>query len=104
RGRKENLEQWLATVDEVYEQTLERIKLQEEDCARFGMEIIRWMLFAKERLNLEELHYAIAIKVGSHSFNPDEDLPPDSVIDFTLGLVTIEYGHKPYPRFFHYTL
>jgi hypothetical protein len=98
--RKKALSARAMDLNETYEQTVERIKEQDEDN---GMKILHWILFAVRPLTLQELQYALAIQPGATDLNTEDDLPPPSIVDVTQGLVTTDCGKEGTVRFVHDT-
>jgi ankyrin repeat protein len=82
----------------VYRSTIGRINAR-------GLKVLQWALFATRPLTLNELRFAIGIKVGMTDLNPDRDLPYASFIDLALGLlrVTVE-GERHIVRFTHLSI
>jgi ankyrin repeat protein len=68
-----------------------------------GLRLLQWVLFARHPLTLDELRFAIAIKVGMTDLNPARDLPYPSFIELALGLLVVE-GKEHIVRFAHLTI
>lgn len=83
---------------------LQRIEQQDSTDSVYGMKIIQWVLFTKEPLSLRGLLYAIAIQPGMKDLDVIRDLPPRSIVDVTLGLVTVDHQWgDEFVRFVHLT-
>jgi ankyrin repeat protein len=83
-----------ADLSVVYDRMIERIDSR-------GLKLLHWVLFATRPLTLDELRFAIAIKVGTSDLT-HQDLPYASFINSSLGLLTVE-GKSDTVRFVHLT-
>ena len=90
-------------LDNVYEQTLQRIKEQKGDRSRLGMEVLMWVSHAERPLRIDELSYALAVEAGSTDLDPENIRPHDTVLGSCLGLVTVDKETSTV-RLIHYTL
>ena len=51
-------------LNNVYDETLRRIKEQGGDRSRLGMEVLMWTSHAERPLRIDELCHALAVEVG----------------------------------------
>ena len=96
-------------LDELYRQTVERIRRQPGDDGELGMKVLSWVTHAKRPLRVEEIQHALAVEVDE---DEDEDLPgqmdfdnilsPQSLTDLCAGLVVIDPSSQII-RLVHYT-
>jgi len=54
-----------------YDATIERIKAQEGDGARLGMEALMWISHSERPLSVDEICQALAVEIGSADINPN---------------------------------
>ena len=74
----------------VYDQALQRVREQEGDRARLGMEVLMWVSHAERPLRIEELSHALAVEAGSTDLDPENIRPPDTVLGSCLGLAIVD--------------
>ena len=94
-------------LDELYRQTLERIRNQAGDDGALGMRILSWITHAKRPLSVDELRHGLAVEYDEGEGEPeefDEDnlLPQGSLVDVCAGLVIID-STSQIIRLVHYT-
>ena len=90
------------TLNDTYDDALNRINKQNEDEKELAERILSWISYAFRPLNITELRHALAVIPGEDNFDeanmPDEeDLP-----SVCAGLICIEEGSK-IVRLAHYT-
>ena len=94
-------------LTELYLDSIERIKLQEEDDSKLGMNILQWLAHAKRPMKVNELCHALAVEYEQTS-NPPCELDRGNILDANdltevcAGLVTIE-EQSSVIRFVHAT-
>lgn len=94
-------------LTELYLDSIERIKLQEEDDSKLGMNILQWLAHAKRPMKVNELCHALAVE-PEHTSNPPCELDRGNILDANdltevcAGLVTIE-EQSSVIRFVHAT-
>lgn len=79
----------------LYNDSVERIKLQEEDDVTLAMKILQWLALAQMPITVDELRHALAIEYVQGSDPPSEldranILDASDLTDVCAGLVTIE--------------
>ena len=90
-------------LDSAYTQTLQRIRAQEGDRSRLGMEVLMWVSHAERPLGINELRHALAVEMGSTDLDPDNIPPQDTVLGSCLGLAVVD-AETSTVRLIHYTL
>jgi len=90
-------------LDNVYDQTLQRIREQDGDLSRVGMEVLMWVSHAKRPLQIDELCHALAVEMETTDPDPENVRPIDKVLGSCLGLVAVDSG-RSIVRLIHYTL
>lgn len=96
-----------AELDEVYRQTLERIRKQAGDDGPLGMRILSWISHARRPLSVDELRHGLAVEYDGNEGKPnefDEDNMhlSESLVDVCAGLVIIDSSSRII-RLVHYT-
>ena len=90
-------------LDSVYAQTLQRIREQEGDRSRLGIEVLMWVSHSERPLGICELRHALAVDTRSTDLDPEDMPPQDAVIKSCLGLVVVD-AETSIVRLIHYTL
>ena len=101
------LESMPIELDELYQQTVERIRGQPGEDGELGMKVLSWVTHAKKPLRVEKIQHALAVEVdededSSHQMEFDNILSPQSLTDLCAGLVVIDPSSQII-RFVHYT-
>ena len=106
-ARRKKMLQKVATtgvdLDNVYDQTLRRIKEQKGDRSRLGMEVLMWASHAERPLRIDELCQALAVEIGTTDINLENIRQQDTVLGSCLGLAVVEKETSTI-RLLHYTL
>ena len=93
-GRRKRMLQKVVTtgvdLDNVYAQTLQRIREQKGDRSRLGMEVLMWVSHAERPLKIGELCHALAVEMDSADLDPENIRPQDTVLGSCLGLVVVD--------------
>ena len=92
-----------ADLESVYAQTLQRIKEQEGDRSRLGIEVLMWMSHSERPLRIDELRHALAVQIGLKDLDPKNIPPRDTVLGSCLGLVVVD-DQTSTLRLIHHTL
>ena len=90
-------------IGDVYAATLERIRAQEKDRARLGMEAIMWAAYSERPLSPEELCEALGVEIGSAGLENDNVPSIRTILNCGLGLVTVDSSSSKV-RLVHFTL
>ena len=90
-------------LENVYYQTLRRIREQRSDRSRLGMEVLMWVSHSKRPLRIDELCHALAIEMGTSDLDNENIPPQDTVLGSCLGLVTVNKETSTV-KLIHYTL
>jgi len=104
--RKEMLQRVATTgvdLDNVYDQTLRRIKEEKGDRSRLGMEVLMWVSHAERPLRIDELCHALATEMGATDHNPENIRSQDTVLRSCFGLAVVDKETSTV-RLIHYTL
>ncbi|KAI9673981.1 MAG: hypothetical protein M1817_002187 [Caeruleum heppii] len=103
----DSLEVWSNEPEDVYRDTMNRIRGQRPNDAALGMRILQWLTHVKRPLLVYELLHALAVEWDGkggppRQFDHDNILDPQSMLDVCAGLVTIEQETQII-RLVHYT-
>jgi len=90
-------------LDSVYAQTLQRIREQDGDRARLGIEVLMWVSHSERPLMIREIQHALAVEVGPTDIDPENIRPQDTVLRSCLGLVVLNEETSTV-QLLHYTL
>lgn len=90
-------------LHQAFYQTLARIRSQPDGRKRLGMKILLWISHAQTPLTVSELSEAVAVKLGTTSFNPRRRPSHNMMIECCLGLVTVDRKSSSV-RLVHYAL
>jgi hypothetical protein len=92
-------------LDDTYEETLNRISLQNKDDVRLANLVIYWITFAVRPLSITELQHALAVMDLSPEENniDDEALPDKDVLVAVCAGIVIVDGQCRIIRLIHYT-
>ena len=106
--RKEILQRVATTgvgvdLDNVYDQTMRRIREQKGDRSRLGMEVLMWVSHAERPLRIDELCHALATEMGAPDLNSENIRSQDTVLRSCLGLAVVDKETSTV-RLIHYTL
>ena len=79
-------------LGDVYEETLERMRVQNGPRPEFGMNALMWVAYSERPLQASELCYALGVKIGSVDSDLDPDDAPkiETLLGRCLGLITLE--------------
>ena len=90
-------------LNNVYDQTLRRIKEQQGDRSRLGMEVLMWISHAERPLQIDELCHALAVEMGATDLDLENLRPQDTVLRSCFGLAVVDKETSKV-RLIHYTL
>ena len=90
-------------LDNVYAQTLRRIKEQKGVKSRFGIEVLMWVSHAERPLRIDELCHALAVEMGATDIDLENIRPQDIVLGGCLGLAMVDKETSTV-RLIHYSL
>ena len=98
KAKRRNMLTTVATVGvalgDVYGETLQRIREQNDSLSRLGMQVLMWVSHSQRPLQIDELCHALAVEIGSAHLNLDNAPSVDTVLDLCLGLVIINKDSK----------
>jgi len=90
-------------LDNVYDQTLRRIKEQKGDRSRLGMEVLMWVSHAERPLRINELCHALAVEKEATDVDLENVPLLDTVLGSCFGLAVVDKETWTI-RLIHYTL
>jgi len=86
-----------------FDATIRRIKAQEGDRARLGMETLMWISHSERPLSVDEICHALAVEIGSTDININNVPSIRTVLGCCQGLVAVDEGSSTI-RLIHFTL
>lgn len=103
-GVRKALRQISTELDQLFGDTLSRIRRQPTELQEIALSTLMWLSCARRPLSISELQHAITTRSDEHQIDPDEDCPPlEIIIESCFGLVTV--GHdEPSVRLCHFSL
>src|SRR5271155_4715811 len=90
-------------LDATFKETLDRIERQPESRAELGMRTLIWISHARRPILVEELCQAFTVNPGDTYLDQDDCPLPKHMVDYCLGLVTIDKESSTF-RFVHFTV
>ena len=89
-------------LGDAYDATIGRIKAQEGDRARLGMDTLMWISHSERPLNVDEICQALAVE-GSTDINTNNMSSVRTVLNCCQGLAAVDEGSSTI-RLIHFTL
>jgi len=86
-----------------YDAAIGRIKAQEGDGARLGMEALMWISHSERSLTVDEICHALAVEIGSADINFSNMPSIRTVLSCCQGLAAVDEGSSTI-RLIHFTL
>ena len=86
-----------------YDATIRRIKSQEGDRARLGMDALMWISHAERPLSVDEICHALAVEIGSTDINTNNIPSIQTVLGCCQGLAAVDKESSTV-RLIHFTL
>ena len=102
RAAKLALKQLPATLDGIYENSIDRIKKQTEEDVGLAWRILTWIVGTLSPLTSEQLQHALAIEPGSDSWDEDALIDIELILSVCAGLVVLD-AQSSTVRLVHYT-
>jgi len=90
-------------LEGAYDATIGRIKAQEGDGARPGMEALMWISHSERPLKVDEICHALAVEAGSADINTNNVPSIRTVLGSCQGLAAVDEGSSTI-RLIHFTL
>ena len=90
-------------LGDAYGATIDRIKAQDGDKSRLGMEALMWISHAELPLRADELCHALGVELGSTDFNVDNVPSISTLVSCCQGLVAVDKEVSTV-RLIHFTL
>jgi ankyrin repeat protein len=91
-----------AELDNIYDETMERIRSQNEGEANLAIKILYWISYAFRPLTVTEIQHALAVEPGDAKFDKELLLDDDILVSVCAGLVIID-RESNIIRLVHYT-
>jgi len=86
-----------------YSATLARIKAQEVNKSKLGMDVLMWLSHSERPLKANELCSALGVEIGTTDLNTRNIPVMETLLECSLGLVTVEASTNTV-NLFHHTL
>ncbi|KAI8714078.1 NACHT domain-containing protein [Fusarium sp. LHS14.1] len=102
RTALEGLPRGSTACDDTYERTMRRIETQSPDQAGLAMDVLQWIVYAKDPLPVLGLQHALAVESGEEDLDFDNLPDADDMVTACGGLVTIDQA-SGIIRLVHYT-
>ncbi|KAI4260459.1 MAG: hypothetical protein L6R42_004057, partial [Xanthoria sp. 1 TBL-2021] len=99
---KKALENLPTTLDELYDDAVQRIKTQSPDDEHLALKALRWVAYTYRPLGFRALQQALAIETDEDDFDSDGIHPIGLVLDVCAGLLIADVENK-IVRLVHYT-
>jgi len=90
-------------LGEAYEETLQRIRTQDREKARFARVALMWICHSERPLRVDELCHALAVEIGSTHLHSDNVPAVETLLACCQGLVTVDKEASTL-RLVHHTL
>jgi len=90
-------------VDEVFEDTLNRIKLKGHAAYQLASKVFAWMIYATRPLHVEELLEAVAIEEWSNGQDLDDCIQEDFMMECCMGFIVVRTTDHTV-HFSHYSI
>ena len=90
-------------LEDVYAETLKRMKAQKGLKQEFGMKALMWVAHSERPLRAIELQQALEVEVGSTELKPGSSPTIQTLLGWSLGLITLEKSSATI-RLVHFTL
>ena len=90
-------------LGDAYDVTVGRVKAQEGDRARLGMDSLMWISHSERPLNVDELCHVLAVEIGSTDLNINNLPSIQTVLSCCHGLAAVDEGSSTI-RLIHFTL
>lgn len=79
-----------AAYDTAYERAMHRIMSQSGEDAKYAINVLTWIVFAKRRMRTVELQHAVAVEDGSSAMDPEALQDIRELLSVCAGLVTLD--------------
>ena len=84
------LEQLPQEMDETYDEAMERIERQDDNCKQLAKRVLSWIIYAVRPLSVKELQHALAVVPDSTNIDPDDIIDDEILTSVCAGLVVID--------------
>jgi ankyrin repeat protein len=78
------------TLDETYEDAMERIRSQHPDDVELALRALKWVYFAREPLDLKDFQYAMVINQGDTNIQQNRVDEPEYVASVCAGMIQLD--------------
>jgi hypothetical protein len=76
-------------LDKVYDDTVNRIRNQEQGIRELANKVLFWIVYAKRPLTTEELRHALAVEPGTCKLDKTNLCPVKDMVSSCAGLVRV---------------
>ena len=101
--RREKLGTMRGGLGDAYDASVGRVKAQEGDRARLGMDTLMWISHSERPLKVDEICHALAVEIGSSDVNTSNVPSIWTVLGCCQGLAAVDEGSSTI-RLIHFTL
>jgi len=84
------LEQLPQETDDTYDEAMERIERQDDDCKQLAKRVLSWIIYVVRPLSVKELQYALAVVPNTTNIDPDDIIDDEILTSVCSGLVVID--------------
>jgi hypothetical protein len=84
------LEQLPQEMDETYDEAMERIERQDDNCKQLAKRVLSWIIYAVQPLSVKEVQHALAVVPGSTNIDPEDIIDDEILTSVCSGLVVID--------------
>lgn len=102
RDLRNALENLPKTLNDMYDEIMERIWSQEAEEVSLAQGILTWVCYTRRNLSINELQHALLVSPGSAVIDEEAITDIDILISVCAGLVTVDEGSN-IVRLAHYT-
>ena len=89
-GARSKLQFHPVKLKDMYIETMKRINMQSKEEAELANRILVWVIYANEKLGLNELQHALAISLEPENFDATRIVSEDTLISVCCGLIIVE--------------
>ena len=87
RAALENLPEGM---DRTYDEAMERVERQDDDCKQLAKRVLSWITYAVRPLSVKELQHALAVMPDTTELDPDDITDDEILTSICAGLVVID--------------
>ncbi|EAU82468.2 ankyrin repeat domain-containing protein 52 [Coprinopsis cinerea okayama7 len=102
KSLKSSLQQFPAKIEDMYLETLKRIKAQPSEHVTLAQRILLWVIFSEGPLSLKDLQYALSTCPETHQFDEDGWVHESTILSVCCGLIEVDHASNCV-RLIHFT-